>query len=392
MRKQQFIHLLQFVFAWILIWAFVVFVMEKSFVDFVLKYWLYLLIVSFSYFYYYSIQYELDKKYEFIRNVLIWGNAYLFLHVFFRPQLNISHQLFVLLWLIVLWVWWTTKLKTRWKYLLQIIGWIFSFFILISGMFYFYPEAPDIKWFLESRSNELMVLWVGKQIEKKEAYIRMTDIKGSSDFIMVPDFKKVLSDSVKISYPSLNKNREERVIIITPQWDLLWIFPQSEVDLHFSWSTLKLVEKLNWKVWFLSWVFDSDVQILWNEWYLLLEEQDWLEWVQDTYKYEVVSYLKNQISDSKIGLANNTIMYNIDGKIIKYLSKMFPVTFNDNLQNYNEFQKYFSWSEWSEVDLGRFSMQQLTWESVGSFWWSLKDNMDAWKDNIYGWFKKPEIK
>ena len=105
-----------------------------------------------------------------------------------------------------------------------------------------------------------------------------------------------------------------------------------------------------------------------------------------------VSYLKNQISDSKIGLANNTIMYNIDGKIIKYLSKMFPVTFNDNLQNYNEFQKYFSWSEWSEVDLGRFSMQQLTWESVGSFWWSLKDNMDAWKDNIYGWFKKPEIK
>ena len=97
MRKQQFIHLLQFVFAWILIWAFVVFVIEKSFVDFVLKYWLYLLIVSFSYFYYYSIQYEPDKKYEFIRNVLIWGNVYLFLHVFFRPQLNISHQLFVLL-------------------------------------------------------------------------------------------------------------------------------------------------------------------------------------------------------------------------------------------------------------------------------------------------------
>ena len=139
-------------------------------------------------------------------------------------------------------------------------------------------------------------------------------------------------------------------------------------------------------------MFDSDVQIIWNEWYLSLEEQDWLEWIQDTYKYELVSYLKNQISDSKIGLANNTIMYNIDGKIIKYLSKMFPVTFNDNLQNYNEFQKYFSWSEWSEVDLGRFSMQQLTWESVGSFWWSLKDNMDAWKDNIYGWFKKPEIK
>jgi hypothetical protein len=61
------------------------------------------------------------------------------------------------------------------------------------------------------------------------------------------------------------------------------------------------------------------------------------------YKQEIVSYLKNQISESRIGLANNTIMYNIDGIIIKFLSKMFPVTFSKNLHNYNEFQKYFSW-------------------------------------------------
>ena len=390
MRKQQFIHLLQFVFAWVLIRAFVVFVMEESFVDFVLKYWLYFLIVSISYFYYYSIQYEPDKKYKLIRNVLIYGNAYLFLHMFFRPQLNISHQLFVLLWLIALWVWWTTKLKTRWKYLLQIIGWIFSFFILISGMFYFYPDPPDIKWFLNSRNTQLRVLWVDEQIEKSDAYIKMGDLKGSNDFVITPNFSKILSDNVKISYPSLNKDRDERLVIIGPQWDLVWIFPQSEVDVQISWNILKSVKKINWKVWFLSWIFDSDVEIFWSEKYLSPEEQNWLEWAQDTYKYDVVSYLKSQISESKIGLANNTIMYNIDGKIIKYLSKMFPVTFGDNLQNYNEFQKYFEWLEWSEVDLGRFSMQQLTWESINSFWWWLKDNVDAWKDNTYGWFKKPE--
>ena len=390
MRKQQFIHLLQFVFAWVLIRAFVVFVMEKSFVDFVLKYWLYFLIVSISYFYYYSIQYEPDKKYELIRNALIYGNAYLFLHIFFRPQLNISHQLFVLLWLIALWVRWTTKLKTRWKYLLQIIGWIFSFFILLSGMFYFYPDPPDIKWFLNSRNIELRILWVDEQIEKSDAYIKMGDLKGSNDFVITPNFSKILSDNVKISYPSLNKDRDERLVIIGPQWDLVWIFPQSEVDVQISWNVLKSVKKINWKVWFLSWIFDSDVEIFWSEKYLSPEEQNWLEWAQDTYKYDVVSYLKSQISESKIGLANNTIMYNIDGKIIKYLSKMFPVTFSDNLQNYKEFQKYFEWLEWSEVDLGRFSMQQLTWESINSFWWGLKDNVDAWKDNTYGWFKKPE--
>ena len=97
MEKKQLIQLLQFILAWVLLWLFVVFVLEESFVRFVLNYRLYLLIVSVSYFYYYSIQYEPDKKYELIRNVLIYGNVYLFLHLFFRPLLNISHQLFVLL-------------------------------------------------------------------------------------------------------------------------------------------------------------------------------------------------------------------------------------------------------------------------------------------------------
>ena len=257
-------------------------------------------------------------------------------------------------------------------------------------MFYFYPDPPDIKWFLNSRNTQLRVLWVDEQIEKSDAYIKMGDLKSSNDFVITSNFSKILFDSVKISYPSLNKDRDERLVIIGPQWDLVWIFPQSEVDVQISWNILKSVKKINWKVWFLSWIFDSDVEIFWSEKYLSPEEQNWLEWAQDTYKYDVVSYLKSQISESKIGLANNTIMYNIDGKIIKYLSKMFPVTFGDNLQNYNEFQKYFEWLEWSEVDLGRFSMQQLTWESINSFWWGLKDNVDAWKDNTYGWFKKPE--
>ena len=257
-------------------------------------------------------------------------------------------------------------------------------------MFYLYPDAPDIEWFLKFRVTELRALLVNEQIEKTVAFIRMTDEKGSSDFIILPDFKKKLLNDVKISYPSLNQYRNEKLLIIAPQWDLVWMFPQSEINLQFSWSNLKTVENLNWRVWFLSWVFDSDLRVLWNDWYLSQEEQKFLELVQNVYKNEVVSYLKSQISESKMGLADNTIMYNIDGKILGYLSKMFPVTFGKNMQNYNEFQKYFvRWGE-AEVDLGRFSMQQLSWESIGSFWWGLKDNVEAWKSNMYGWFKKPE--
>lgn len=389
MKRRQLIQLLQFIVIWVLLWLFVVFVMEKSFVDFVLAHRFYLLFLSFSYFYYYSIEYEPDKKYELIRNVVLYGNIYIFFHVCFRPLLNISHQLFILLWLIILWLWWTTKFTSRWKYLLQILWWIFSFFIMISGMFYFYPEKPDIQWFLDKRLNEIRIFWGDGKVDKRDAYIQIISSRGSEDFDIFPEFTKSLSENLVISYPSLKNERDEKLVVITSQWDLIWIFPQSEVQLEFDWNNLKSISKLNWKIWFLSWVFESDLEILWYEENLTQAQMDWLNSAQKIYKYELVYYLKNQISESKIGWANNTVMYNIDGKIIGFLAKMFPVSFGGNLDNYNEFQKYFSrLDEW--VDLGKYSVDYWSWVSMGSIWWNFKDNMSIWKNNIYGWFREPE--
>lgn len=393
MEKKQLIQLLQFILAWILLWLFVVFVLEESFVSFVLNCRLYLLIVSVSYFYYYSIQYEPDKKYELIRSVLIYGNAYLFLHMFFRPLLNISHQLFVLLWLIFLWLWWSSRLKSRWRYLLQILWWIFSFFILISGMFYFYPEAPDIQWFINNRSTELLFIWVNDRVDKSDAYVQFVTSKGTTDLVIMPYFSRALSESQKISYPSLKSQRDEKIIIITPYGDVIWLFPQSEIQVAFDWNKMKKIDKLNWKIWFLSWVFESNIEILWYEQNLTQEQQDWIEWIQNLYKADLVSYLKNQIAESNIWWANNTIMYNIDGKIIWFLARMFPVTFGKNLRNYNEFQKYFSWvDEW--VNLSKYSMSELEWNGWDgiSVWWYIKNNMNMGKDSTYGLFKKPERK
>ena len=390
MSKKQLLQLLQFILARILLWLFVIFVMEESFIDFILKYWFYLLILSLSYFYYYSIEYEPDKKYKLIRNVIIYGNVYLFLHIFFRPLLNISHQLFILLWLIILWMWRTTTLWSKRKYLLQIIWGIFSFFILVSWTLYFYPDAPDIEWFLKSRDNEIKILWINNTVNKKDAYIRIGNTRSNEDFEIQSNFSKTLSENVKITYPSLKENREEKVIIITSYWDLVQIFPQSEIQIEFEWTNIKKIEKLNWKIWFLSWIFESNIEIAWNE-KLSMDEEFWLIWTQESYRYDLISYLKNQISDSKISLANNTIMYNIDWIIIKILAKMFPVTFGKNLKNYREFQKYL-WDSNPEIDLSRYTAKQWTWESIGSMRWNIKSNMNIWKSNTYWWFKKPEYK
>jgi hypothetical protein len=178
------------------------------------------------------------------------------------------------------------------------------------------------------------------------------------------------------------------VIFITPYWEVLWLFPQSEIQLEFNGDDLVNLLKLNWEVWFLSWVFTSSVDFSGGI-ILSPEQQEWIQWIQYNYKYDFVTYLKNQISDNEVSLVNSDIMYNIDGKVIRWLARMFPASFTKNLRNYNEFQNYFSWvDEWENLWLGKYKIKQWNSWSFSYFWNNLLDNMKVWKGNMYDIFKK----
>lgn len=383
MRKQQWIQLWQFVAARILIYLFCTFVVKESFVDVILKHRFFFLVASVSYFYYYSIQYESDKKYELIRKAVIYGNLYLFAHVFFRPLLNIPDALFVLLWLIILWFWWTTKMKSRRKYLLQAVWFVFSFFILISGTLYFYPNKPDIEWFIASRNYEISVIWASDNVARSEAYLQIYNGKRNEDYEILPWFSKVLSESCEVSYISNKIEREEKIIFMTPEWEIFRIFPQSKIQLDFASKELTKISKSVWKVWILSWVFGEWVEFVWDVENLSSEQLEWLQNLQDGYKYELVSYLKDQISESSISLANGTIMYDIDGRILRFLARMFPASFGKNLKNYNEFMYYFSWVDGDEIDLWRYSMKNPSGWTMGSMLRTMKDGFKNGKQDTY---------
>ena len=250
-------------------------------------------------------------------------------------------------------------------------------------MFYLYPEAPDIDWFIKSKKNTISVVWVDENISKRDAYIQIVNSKGSMDFEIDPDFGQILLETSRISYPSLKKERIEKIYIITSYGDVIWICPQSEIQLEFDKDVLKKIFNQNWKIWYLSWMFDSAVEIEWNMVDLQPEQLDWIQSLQDEYKYDMVAYLKNQISENNMSLANNTIMYNIDWKVIKLLAKMFPASFSKNLDNYNKFQNYFELIESDKIWLDKYSMDQEDWWSVSSMWKSLISNMKGGKWNTY---------
>ncbi len=383
MRKQQRIQLWQFVAAWILIYLFCTFVVKQSFVDVVLKYRFFFLVASVSYFYYYSIQYEPDKKYELIRKGIIYGNLYLFAHVFFRPLLNIPDALFVLLWLIILWFWWTTKMKSRRKYLLQAVWFVFSFFILVSGTLYFYPNKPDIEWFIASKNYEISVIWASDNVARSDAYLQIYNGKKNEDYEIMPWFSKILSESCEVSFISNRAERAEKIIFMTPEWEIFRIFPQSKIQIDFAWKKLTKISKLVWKVWILSWVLGDWVEFMWDVENLSSVELEWLQNLQDGYKYELVSYLKDQISESSISLANGTIMYDIDGRVLRFLARMFPASFGKNLKNYNEFMYYFSWIDEDEIDLWRYSMKNPSEWTMGSMLRTMKEGFKNGKQDTY---------
>lgn len=383
MRKSQWIQLLQFIAIWILIYLFCVFVVKQSFVDLILKHRFFFLVTSISYFYYYSIQYEPDKKYQLIRNAVICGNLYLFAHIFFRPLLNIPDALFVLLWLIILWFWWTTKMRSRRKYLLQSLWFLFSFFILISGTLYFYPDKPDIEWFISSKNYELSVVWVTDVVSKREAYIQINNWRRNEEYEINPWFVKAISESCEISYPSSKFEREEKIVLVTPGWEIFWIFPQTKIQLIFEWSKLIKIYKQAWRVAILSWAFDEKIEFVWNVEILSWGELEKLETLQGDYRYSLVSYLRDQISESNISLANGTVMYDIDGRILRFLAKMFPASFGKNLKNYNEFMHYFWWIDQNDIDLWRYSMKNSWWWTMSSMLKTMQEGVKKWRQDTY---------
>ena len=274
-------------------------------------------------------------------------------------------------------------MKTRWKYILQVIWLVFSFFIVLSWAFYFYPDAPDIEWFINNKDYEIILEWVKDEVRKNDAYIQIRGFRWNSDYDIVPNFRKILTEDCSISYPSTKSERKEKFFIITPEWSLFLIFPQSEIKLEFNWGNVIKLSKTVWKVATFSGLFADDIEIVWDMENIKIEEVDEVRILNERYEYEFVSYLKNQISESNISLANNTVMYDIDGRILKFLARMFPTSFWKNLKNYNEFMKYFSLVEENDIVLSRYTQENKSWEWMFSLFLRIRKNFRIWIRNSY---------
>ena len=349
---------------------------------FLLSYRRYLIIVSVSYFTYGYYINEEDKKFHYLRNSLLVFNIYLTLHVFFRPVLNIEPALFLLLGCIILGLRYISQLHMKIKRPFYLIGGIFSFLILISGIFYLYPEAPDIAGFQAQQQTQLILI-SPTSLPQRSAYIKLTHLTTNQQqdiFFQTGTQFFPLPETYQISYISTTPENQAQAFIILPNANLLQIFPQSTTLLQNEiipeiWTFARaqaprtgLIDDLNR----INPEVSSTLPPILPETY---------EHITSFYRTHFQFYLAEQMGSTF--LTNPTIQQ-INKSALTLLSKLFPGFFAQNLRNYYQFEYYFSLFSQQEtiIDTKKYSISNTIDTKNTNLFQQLKNNIQLSTPNL----------
>lgn len=353
---------------------------EMWFRGFIQSYRRYLILVSLSYFTYCYVIDETEKSYLHLKTTLFLFNLYLALHLFFRPLLNIESVLFLLLGGILLGLRAIRKLPFKIKWPLYFVWGIASVLILISGIFYLYPHAPDVEGFIQQQPSQL-ILTSPTQQAQFTAYITLVNLsthKQQTFLFQTWTQFIVLPETYQISYVATTPDNEAQVFIIFPDATLFQILPQSTmyVQNEITPETWTFLRHQSLRTGLLE-----DISRVWKNRHLLLPlmSQETYENVTSFYRTTFTSYLIEQIGSPFIA---SPVMQQINKTVLMLLSKVFPWFFSQNLDNYYKFQTYFSFTHVSEPSpTNKYTLSQSI-ESDSNLRESIKKNVQLSFPNL----------
>ncbi len=308
---------------------------EIHLLDFFFSYWRFLLIVGMSFFIRRSLRWDTEKSRIMLRNWLVIGNFYLFLHLFFRPILNIEPALFILLALFVWGMIWVAQQDRNWKKkrVLCLIGGFFSIGILISGFFYLYSEAPDVEGFIAKQEKKLIITSPISQ-PKTEAYLLLQpnqNWKKQDILFNIGKQEFLLPSLTEIDFISKEAVNSGQAFILFENGNLLEIYPQKQIVIDNG--TITWFQTIDLMTWFFTHS-------------LLL-----------SYIYDLQKYLEQQIGSPFVQLS---FFHQINQGILWRLSYVFPGFFATNKENAQLFNYFFSLSheDSSLLNQGKYHIEE----------------------------------
>ena len=313
------------------LYFFTTFILKNfSFLQCIIEYRRYFLIVTLSLLYYYLIFDDEDKKFQ--KTLIINANLYLFIFLFFRPLLHIEIVPFLILSVILFVIRKTKSLSKKIKLPIIIVWWFISLVILLSGLFYLYPEEPDFQWFIQTKENTLF-LYSQNSLHKRQATVEIKNLNnGKVDQLSFKEWEKkiTIKENTQITYQTNQNNQENQIFILFDNGEVIQLLPQSSM----VWTNTGIM-MIQWESKYHPSLIGTPKEKIWL--FSVLDDETYEDLIE-TYQKDLENYLYKQIGSH---IQQNKEIRNINKKFLTILDTLFPKIFSKNVKNAEMFERYF---------------------------------------------------
>lgn len=283
----------------------------------------------------YLLQWE-NKLFRFLIFVIIIINLFIIGDVFFRNNIGLDSRQFITLFVLIILALAITYITHRVRYILMGIVGIGITFVLLTWVLPLYENMPSINDFIISQKTKII-----NQGSDEWTVI----IKNALGTKQIPVNQLTASDidlsqKTQILLASKTKTGIEKIFVDLGNWSFININPQSAITLQQSGN-------------------ETVMQILqWNIEYYIPSELSGAVQIIGKYKGQSIKDIQNNVRSRLVGqfeqkkeeffmdeIGGDMVLNPVIDKVIKFfintLYSISPETYQKNLNNYNNIQKYF---------------------------------------------------
>ncbi len=291
--------------------------------------------------------------------IIVLIDLYLLGDMFFRNNIGMNNQQFLILFGLVLLALAVTYIWHRIRFVIMGIIWIGIVFVLLTGVLPMYETIPSIDDFISTQKTRILNEWT---IE--EGMLTIKNALGSKD-IPVNQFQQIdldLSQKTQISYATKSLIDSGKIFIDIGNGSFININPQSALTLEQSWASV-LMEIIQGDVgYYTPPVLSGAFQVMGK--YVGRNIKD----IQNTVWATLVNQFEQKKQEYFISQIWGNMMLNptinrIIRTFITTLHTISPKTYENNRINYHKIQEY----------LGNKSEETMTSGYTGT---SIKDMID----------------
>ena len=191
----------------------------------------------------YTLQWT-NKIYNFLIFVIVVVNMFILWDIFFRNNIWLNSQQFMVLFWLILLALAITYITHRIRYIFMTIVGLGIIFVLLTGILPMYENIPNINDFITSQKTKIINQWT-----YKEGTLIIKNAIGTKE-IPINEIKENdidLSQKTQISLASKTQSTTGNIFVDIGNGSFININPQSAITLEKSWEKV-IMQILQWNI------------------------------------------------------------------------------------------------------------------------------------------------